>query len=215
MYLILPDGFFSIVLPAADDLTKASLVGADVLAVRARDRRHLERLLAEFPTALAAVEIVESGPVRDYRWKAFVRRDALAQVLAALPGGVTWRNFKAAAALAWAHEDDQGFVAAVKATHATFARLQRADAAAPSRPRPSEVAIRANLTRLARGQHAAIAKGEDSGTEYWELVGAFAALAYASGLWAHPLSPDADDPAGASAEFSALVNWFLAPESGR
>jgi hypothetical protein len=81
MWLLTPDGFYSIVQKA----------GEDELCVRARDAGDLDRLRARFlPTLTDTIE-TRGG---DYRYRAWVSRDALAEGLAAIARDLDYANFK-------------------------------------------------------------------------------------------------------------------------
>jgi len=86
-------GAFSIVL--ADDLATGK-PDPDVVMIRARREEHLQLLRAACPS-LAVQEIIESPPRHDYAWRIIAPKDGLVEALAALGGGLDYRNVKGAA----------------------------------------------------------------------------------------------------------------------
>lgn len=82
MWLLIPEGFFSVVLKPGDNS----------LSVRARVREDLDRLRdAYLPTLSATVE-TRGG---DYRYRAWVSREDLADGMVRLAGAIDYSNFKA------------------------------------------------------------------------------------------------------------------------
>jgi hypothetical protein len=81
VWLLTPDGFFSIV----------QKTGEDELCVRARDAGDLDRLRARSVPTLTETLETRGG---DYRYRAWVSRDALAEGLAAIARDVDYANFR-------------------------------------------------------------------------------------------------------------------------
>ena len=81
MWLLIPEGFYSIVHKPGD---------AD-LCVRARDPRDLDRLRE---THMPGLGQTKETPGHDYRYRAWVSRDALAEGLAAIARDLDYSNFK-------------------------------------------------------------------------------------------------------------------------
>ena len=86
MWLFTLYGFFSVSAVRSD---------GGMLAVRARDRQHLENLKARFPRRIGQVFVDYSA---DYTFRVLVRRKAWARMAAAMTEEMTWSNVKAAAA---------------------------------------------------------------------------------------------------------------------
>lgn len=63
------------------------------IVVRARVRRHLERLLARYPEELAGVEIIDCGGT-DYAHRIVVGKSAWVRVTTALAADIDYDNFK-------------------------------------------------------------------------------------------------------------------------
>lgn len=82
MWICAPDGFLSIVADK-DDLN------GERLLVRSRTQMHL---LRHFPH----VTVTEGGGT-DYRWRAWVSREQVADCMETLVEGITYSNFKSAA----------------------------------------------------------------------------------------------------------------------
>lgn len=98
MWIFLNNAFFSIVAisPRANDLPPAvARERASFLLVRARIEGDIERV---FPNAE-----VRRTDTRDYRYRAFVPREAVAQRMAATVDAIDYHNFKGSIAL-----DDEG-----------------------------------------------------------------------------------------------------------
>lgn len=81
MWLLIPEGFYSIV----------QKQGEDDLCVRARARGDLEQLRETYMPALGPTK---ETPGSDYRYRAWITRDALAEGLAAVARGLSYPNFK-------------------------------------------------------------------------------------------------------------------------
>jgi hypothetical protein len=81
MWLLIPEGFFSIV----------QKEGEEELCVRARVRADLDRLRETYLPALG--ETVET-PGGDYRYRAWIGRDELAAGMAEIARNLDWANFK-------------------------------------------------------------------------------------------------------------------------
>src|SRR3954466_10413144 len=81
MWLLTPDGFYSIV----------QKPGEDELCIRARDAGDLDRLRSRYLPTLTATLETRGG---DYRYRAWVSRDALAEGLAAIAPDLDYSNFK-------------------------------------------------------------------------------------------------------------------------
>ncbi len=86
-------GAFSIVL--ADDLASGK-PDPEVVMIRARREEHLRLLQGACPS-LAAQEVIKSPPGHDYAWRIVAPKGALVEALAALGGGLDYRNVKGAA----------------------------------------------------------------------------------------------------------------------
>lgn len=115
MWLVLPHGFYSVVVPHPGDVSDHVVITdsadlTDVLVVRARVRSHLAAMLAtrvpqpgKRPApmhALALTGIVAAGPVRDYPYRVYLPRSAWAAYVAQAVAGIEYPNFKDAAATA-------------------------------------------------------------------------------------------------------------------
>jgi hypothetical protein len=81
VWLLIPEGFYSIVEKPGD---------ADLCA-RARDRGDLDRLREAYMPALGPTT---ETPGRDYRYRAWISREALAEGLAAVARGLSYSNFR-------------------------------------------------------------------------------------------------------------------------
>src|SRR4051812_20139637 len=81
MWILTPDGFYSIV----------QKVGEEDMCVRARDAGDLDRLRSRYLPALTETLETQGG---DYRYRAWVSRDALAEGLAAIARELDYSNFK-------------------------------------------------------------------------------------------------------------------------
>jgi hypothetical protein len=81
MWLLIPEGFYSIV---------HKLDEAD-LCVRARDRGDLDRLREAYMPGLGPTM---ETPGRDYRYRASIFREALSDGLTAIAGSLDYPNFK-------------------------------------------------------------------------------------------------------------------------
>lgn len=214
MYLVHPVlGFFSVVVADPRDRRRVPGLGEDALAIRARDRRHLERFCQAFPDTLGATEILEAAAGRDYRWRILVPRAAVARLFGDLGAAVDWNNVKRRADTAWAGNDDRGFVDALIDVHHRLADLQRGNGrvrgnrARRAAERRSAAEIADELARLARSIHVAETDGDRDTGGWWEFLGAFAALAWAVGEWGPaPLSPDPDDEPDAMTAFRARID---------
>jgi hypothetical protein len=81
MWLLIPEGFYSIVQKPGDV----------ELCVRARDRVDLDRLRETYMPGLGPTK---ETPGHDYRYRAWVSREALAEGLAAVARDLAYSNFK-------------------------------------------------------------------------------------------------------------------------
>ena len=81
MWLLIPEGFYSIV----------QKPGETELCVRARDRADLDRLRETYMPGLGPTDDTPGG---DYRYRAWIPRDALAEGLAAVARDLAYSNFK-------------------------------------------------------------------------------------------------------------------------
>jgi hypothetical protein len=81
MWLLIPEGFYSIVQKPGDAR----------LCVRARDPRDLDRLR---DTHMPGLGQTKETPGNDYRYRAWVSRDAVAEGLAAIARNLAYANFK-------------------------------------------------------------------------------------------------------------------------
>jgi hypothetical protein len=81
MWLLIPEGFYSIVQKPGD---------AD-LCVRARDRSDLDRLRERFMPGLGPTA---ETPGSDYRYRAWISQDGLADGLATIAHRLAYSNFK-------------------------------------------------------------------------------------------------------------------------
>jgi hypothetical protein len=81
MWLLIPEGFYSIVQKPGD---------ADLCA-RARDRGDLDRLRETYMPGLGATK---ETPGRDYRYRAWISKDALGDGLATMAQRLAYSNFK-------------------------------------------------------------------------------------------------------------------------
>lgn len=86
MWLMLSDGFLSVVQPSQSDRKTFQAPDGDVLMVRARAAGQIE---AYFPDA-----VVTETPSRDYRYRAFVARAKVAEVVAQQVLSLDYGNFK-------------------------------------------------------------------------------------------------------------------------
>ena len=81
MWLLIPEGFYSIVhKPEEDDL-----------CVRARDRGDLDRLREVYMPGLGPTT---ETPGHDYRYRAWISREALSDGLTAIASSLDYPNFK-------------------------------------------------------------------------------------------------------------------------
>src|SRR5690348_1844856 len=81
MWLLTPDGFFSIVQKTDEE----------DLCVRARDAADLDRLRSRYLPTLNKTLETHGG---DYRYRAWVSREALAEVMVAIVRDLDYSNFK-------------------------------------------------------------------------------------------------------------------------
>jgi hypothetical protein len=81
MWLLIPAGFYSIV----------QKTGEPDLCIRARDRGDLDRLREAYMPQLGETE---ETPGRDYRYRAWISREAFSDGLAAVARDLTYSNFK-------------------------------------------------------------------------------------------------------------------------
>jgi hypothetical protein len=81
MWLLTPDGFYSIV----------QKQGEDDLCIRTRDAGDLDRLRERYLPTLTETLETRRG---DYRYRAWISRDALAEGLAAIARDLDYDNFK-------------------------------------------------------------------------------------------------------------------------
>lgn len=81
MWLLIPEGFYSIVQKPGDN----------ELCVRARDRADLDRLREAYMPELGPTK---ETPGSDYRYRAWISRDALAESLGAVAHNLAYSNFK-------------------------------------------------------------------------------------------------------------------------
>ena len=81
MWLLIPEGFYSVV----------QKPGETDLCVRARDRADLDRLRETYMPGLGPTK---ETPGHDYRYRARVSRDALADGLGKIARGLDYSNFK-------------------------------------------------------------------------------------------------------------------------
>lgn len=92
MWLFTRYGFYSIACAS-----KASGgIDQQTLMIRARNKRHLEKLQARFPL-LAEAEIITT-PIQDYRYRIIVLKSDWTRIVAELAEEQTWSNFKSEAA---------------------------------------------------------------------------------------------------------------------
>lgn len=83
MWICLNNAFLSIVEPGADDPVS---FGQDMLLVRARIKGHIETV---FPGAE-----VKEVPGRDYQFRSYILRPAVASAIASSIAGISYGNFK-------------------------------------------------------------------------------------------------------------------------
>ena len=81
MWLLIPEGFYSIV----------QKPGETELCVRARDSGDLDRLRESYMPGLGPTK---ETPGSDYRYRAWIGRDALAEGLGAIGRDLAYSNFK-------------------------------------------------------------------------------------------------------------------------
>ena len=81
MWLLIPEGFYSIVQKPAET----------ELCVRARDSGDLDRLRESYMPGLGPTK---ETPGSDYRYRAWIGRDALAEGLGAIGRDLAYSNFK-------------------------------------------------------------------------------------------------------------------------
>lgn len=81
MWLLIPEGFYSIV----------QKPGEEELCLRARHISDLDRLRDEYMPGLSQTT---ETPGHDYRYRAYVSRDGLAEGLAAIARRLAYANFK-------------------------------------------------------------------------------------------------------------------------
>ena len=91
MWLFTRYGFFSAVCRRSPEAPGG--YWPETIAVRARQRRHLEALMKRFPEELGSREIVE-GDGADYPVRIFVPKPTWASVASALAGETDYHNFK-------------------------------------------------------------------------------------------------------------------------
>ena len=91
MWIMTPDGMFSVVKPMIGDIYFKAYGQEGDLVVRARAPEDLDnlrrRLCPELGTTVAT-------PNRDYGWRAFVAPEALARTMARIVLTLDWDNFK-------------------------------------------------------------------------------------------------------------------------
>lgn len=88
MWIFTRYGFYSI----ASARLKNGQIAPDQMMVRARQRRHLENLIARFPT-LGESEIKISD-ANDYRYRIFVAKSVWTKIVDELAEEQNWSNFK-------------------------------------------------------------------------------------------------------------------------
>lgn len=115
MWVMAPIGFFSVV---AARNKQAGAVDPATVMVRARDRKHLEALKAQFAEQLSGAEIVET-PHSDYPCRLVVPKAAWVNVAAGLAESVGYDNFKNEA------ERVNGHDAYVDALHSVWGVMRR------------------------------------------------------------------------------------------
>ena len=93
MWIFSKYGFFSAVCARQGDGSHGQPVDPERMMVRARDRRHLEALIARYPKFLGDAEI-KAFPGTDYAYRIFVPKAVWAKVLAGLGDDVDYDNFK-------------------------------------------------------------------------------------------------------------------------
>ncbi|MCK5941448.1 MAG: hypothetical protein KAI24_05715 [Planctomycetes bacterium] len=113
-------GAFSIVL--ADTAPGSGEPDPETLMIRARRRAHLDALKARF-SPLSDIEVIESSPRHDYRWRMIAPKTVVAQVVSDLVLDISWRNFKGACSNREAALGP-GYTAALHTIWSTLARLQ-------------------------------------------------------------------------------------------
>ena len=95
MWIFTKYGFYSAVCARQGDGRHGQPVDPDRIMVRARDRAHLEALIAKFPEQLGLSEI-KAFPGTDYAYRIFVPKAAWSRVLSALGDDLDYDNFKTA-----------------------------------------------------------------------------------------------------------------------
>ena len=86
MWIFTSKAFLSVVVPYQRDVP-VGLKGIDILAVRARRKQDL---FAFFGKKIA----IHESPDRDYRWRVFIGRDALANMMYDAIHAIKYNNFK-------------------------------------------------------------------------------------------------------------------------
>ncbi|MCL4219861.1 MAG: hypothetical protein KJZ65_00690 [Phycisphaerales bacterium] len=97
MWIFTRYGFFSAVCARQGSGQRSQPVDTDRIMVRARDRRHLENLIARFPDLLAGAE-VKAFVGSDYPYRIFIAKSAWVAVLGTLGEELDYDNFKSEAA---------------------------------------------------------------------------------------------------------------------
>jgi hypothetical protein len=83
MWLLYPKYLFMSVVDNKQDRTHSTLL------VRFRRRKNAEAFLTDFPVA-----VLRTTPDRDYRYRAVVPKEAMAEIIKKLVEGIDYRNFK-------------------------------------------------------------------------------------------------------------------------
>lgn len=122
MWLFTKYGFFSVVSARLGDGAYGNGVDVDRVMVRARDRRHLERLQERFCKELETTEIRES-PSTDYRFRIFVSKSAWKVIAEQLADEINYDNFKSEVHRHTGH-NDASYTAALHEVWSVMHRLQ-------------------------------------------------------------------------------------------
>ena len=92
MWIFTRYGFYSAVCARQGDGSHGQPVDPDRMMIRARDRGHLEALIARYTELLGAAEI-KAFSGTDYAYRIFVTKAVWSQVMAALGDDIEYDNF--------------------------------------------------------------------------------------------------------------------------